>query len=290
MIFRFHGKVSSVKVKSITNIIYALVGSALYAISVNVFSVPNGIVQGGLTGVATMLNKLFPFIPVGTAIFVMNVPLFIAAQRKISFAFVLKSIAATAAVTVLIDLGSLFLPAYEGDKLLASLFCGAVSGTGLALIFLAGATTGGTDIVAVLVRLKLPHISIGRIILFVDVIIVSLSWAVYGYIENIMYAFVALFISSRVVDMVIYGSDHGKLIFTVSEKSAEIAKRIMSEAGRGVSLIPVTGGYTGKDKKILLCAVRANEAKKINSIIKETDVKAFSVICDAGEIIGEGFK
>lgn len=276
--------------KKIINVIYAVVGAALYAISVNVFAVPNGIVQGGITGISTMLNHLFPVIPVGMAIFAMNIPLFIAAKIKFSTSFVVKSIAVTAMVTVFIDLSSLFLPFYQGDKLLASLFCGAVSGTGLSMILLSGTTTGGTETIAILLRLKFPQLSMGRLMLIVDVIVVSLSWAVYGHIENVMYAVISLFIASRVIDMMINGNEHGKFIFSISDKNREIAKRIMTEARRGVSVIPIKGGYTDSERTLLLCAVRANEIKKIKNIIKETDKTAFSVICDAGEIIGEGFR
>ena len=272
------------------NIFYIAAGSAVYSVAVNMFAVPNGIVQGGLTGLSTMLNHLVPVIPVGAGIFAMNIPLFIAAKRKIGTAFVVSSLAATLAVTVFIDLGSLFIPAFSGDKLLASVFCGVLSGTGLAFVLLSGATTGGTEVIAVLTRMKLPQVSLGRIMLAFDLAVVALSWLVYGELENIMYAIVSLFLSSRMIDLIMYGNSHSKLILAVTEKEEMLSKEIMTKIKRGVTILPVRGGYTGNSKSMLLCAVRASEVTALNRLINETDENAFCIICDIGDVIGEGFR
>lgn len=271
------------------NLIYIVAGSAVYSVAVNAFAVPNEIVQGGLTGLSTMLNHLVPLIPVGVGIFAMNIPLFIAAKRKIGTAFVLSSLFATFVLTLFIDLGSLFIPAFSGDKLLASVFCGVLSGTGLALVLLSGATTGGTEIIAVLARMKLPQLSLGRIMLVFDFSVVALSWLVYGRLENVMYAMVSIFMSTRMIDLIVYGNSHSKLILAVTEKADALSKEIISKMKRGVTILPVKGGYTGNSKGMLLCAVRASEVTRLNRLINEADENAFCIICDVGDVIGEGF-
>lgn len=264
-------------------------GAALFSVGVNMFSVPNGIVQGGLTGVSTMLNHILPVIPIGLSVFVLNVPLFIISFMRLGKAFVLKTLGATAVFSVLIDAGAAFIPPYRGDVLLAALFCGVLSGAGLGAVLLAGATTGGTETAALLVRQKKPHSSVGSIMLVFDLIVITLSWAVFGKLENVMYAAVTLFVSSKTIDLVLYGAGHSKLVFIVTEKGEMLAGKITGLLKRGVTSVPVTGGYTGKKKTLLLCAVRASEAALLSRITKEADPQAFTVITEAGEVLGRGF-
>ncbi len=267
-----------------------MLGSGVFSLSVNMFSAPNNIVQGGLTGVGTVINYLVPALPIGTAIFIMNIPLFILAWKYLKGRFLIRTVCATAVFTSLIDLGSVFITPYTGDKLLGCIFCGVLSGTGLALVFMTGATTGGTDIIAMLLRKKNPRLSIGRIILFIDFAIVLLSFAVYGEIESIMYAIIVIFLSSKVIDTVLYGSDHSKLVFIITEKGEDILSAIFREIGRGATVLPVKGGYTQKEKELILCAAKKMQIRNILRLISQNDPKAFTVVCDAGEVMGEGFR
>ena len=268
---------------------FVLLGAVLFSLAVNTFAVLNGIVQGGLTGVATMLNHIFPFLPVGLSIFALNIPLFIAAKRALGNKFLFKTFFATLLFTLAIDAGSAVFPPYRGDVLLSALFCGVLSGTGLGLVLLAGATTGGTEIVALLVRQKRPFSSVGSIMLAFDLAVVAASWAVFGRLESVMYAAVTLFVSSKSIDLVLYGAGHNKLIFVITSKGESLSSKITAEVGRGLTELSVKGGYTGDEKKLLLCAARASEATLINKIIKETDPLAFTVITEAGDVFGEGF-
>lgn len=267
-----------------------IAGSAVFSVSVNMFSAPNNIVQGGLTGIATVINKLIPYVPIGTAIFVMNIPLFILGWQKLRSSFIVRTVFATAVFTAFIDIGSLFIVPYTGDTLLGCIFCGVLSGIGLALVFITGATTGGTDIIAMLTRKKYPRLSMGRIILFIDFAVVILSFFVYGEIESIMYAIIVIFLSSKVIDMVICGSDHSKLVLIVTDKSQDIISAIFSEIGRGATVLPVKGGYTGQDKSMVLCAARKTQIRNILRLISLRDPAAFTVVCDAREVVGEGFR
>ena len=205
------------------------------------------------------------------------------------YIFLFKTFFATLLFTLAIDAGAAVFPAYNGDVLLSALFCGVLSGTGLGLVLLAGATTGGTEIAALLVRQKKPFSSVGSIMLVFDLAVVAASWAVFGKLESVMYAAVTLFVSSKTVDLVLYGAGHNKLIFIITSKGEKLASKITAEAGRGLTVLSVKGGYTGEEKSLLLCAARANEATFINKIIKEADPLAFTVITEAGDVFGEGF-
>lgn len=277
------------KFKSVMwDLLSVISGSAIFSVSVNMFSSPNNIVQGGLTGIGTVANYLFS-LPIGTVMLVLNIPLFILAYRHLKLSFVIKTVISTVIFTSFIDLGVYIIPPYKGDMLLGCIFCGVLSGAGLALVFLTGATTGGTDIVAMLIRKRRPDISVGNIMLFSDLVIIGLSFAVYGKIESIMYAVIVIFISAKSIDFVLYGREHTKLIFIITTKKDLLLSAILLEIGRGASVIPVTGGYTGKDKNLILCAVKKIQIREVLRLTSIKDPEAFTVICDAGQVVGRGF-
>lgn len=176
--------------------------------------------------------------------------------------------------------------------LLTTVFGGFFSGLGLALIFVRGGTTGGTDLIANLISLRVRHLSLGRLILIVDMIIVVASAFVYGSYESPLYATIVIYITSKVIDVVLYGADigTGKILFIVSRKNEEIAEKIMQILGRGVTELYSRGAYTKQDGEVLLCAVSRQEVYKVYDIIHSIDPDAFTIVGDAGEISGEGFK
>lgn len=278
-------------VTKIKNYIIILAGSILYALSVIIFTAPNNIAPGGLTGIGTILNYLFSF-PIGTFILIMNVPLFILGFKVLGRDYLVKSAFATASVSVMIDVLSPIIPSYHGDTILVCLFGGVLSGAGLALIFSRGGSSGGTDIVASVFHHRFVHISIGRFILISDVIVVISSAFVYKNAENALYAAVAIFVSSKVIDVVSYGTsrDNGKLMFIITEKSGIILPRLLTEVSRGVTVLSALGGYSGNNKKILLCALRPNQLYKANLIIKSADKNAFVIITTATSVSGLGFQ
>lgn len=277
------------KIKSVLwDLCLTVSGSAIFSVSVNMFSAPNNIVQGGLTGIGTVANYLFS-LPIGMVMLVLNIPLFILAYRYLRGRFVIKTIVSTVIFTTFIDLGAYIIPPYRGDMLLSCIFCGVLSGTGLAMVFLTGATTGGTDIIAMLIRKRRPDISVGNIMLVADLAVIGLSFAVYGKTESIMYAVIVIFISAKAIDFVLYGREHTKLVFIITTKKDLLLSMILLEIGRGASVIPVTGGYTGKDKNLILCAVKKMQIREILRLASDKDPEAFTVICDAGQIVGKGF-
>lgn len=271
--------------------LFILAGSAIYAVSVNMFTAPNNIAPGGITGVATMLKYVFDT-PIGVAVFVLNIPIIAWAIVDIGYKLVTKTISATILSAIMIDVFSWFIPAYEGDLILISIFGGVLEGIGLSLTFVRGATTGGTDMIARLLTKRLRHLSMGKLMLAVDGVIVVASIFVFGNIDNAMYACIVIFVSTSIIDAILYGVDAGtgKTFFVLSGKTKEIGDRVMKEMDRGVTYLKSRGGYSTEDGEMLFCAVRRFEVYKINEIIRDVDKDAFVIVGDAGEISGEGFK
>ncbi|HIU35937.1 MAG TPA: YitT family protein [Candidatus Fimenecus excrementigallinarum] len=264
-------------------------GGALYAAAVRVFLAPNDILLGGFTGISTVLHHLFGT-PIGTVVFLLNIPLLVLACRKFGAAFLLRTGLATLLSSAFMDLFALFLPVYTGDRLLGALFGGILGGAGLGLVFLRGATTGGADILSKLLRLKFPQMSMGRLILLLDLAVVLLSFAVYRSFEAVLYSLVAIYVSAQAVDLAQTGLSHDKLLFIVTEKGETAVREIVETLDRGVSVLDVRGGYTGEKRQMLFCAVRASDAARLAKAVRALDDSAFIVISDISDVLGEGFK
>ena len=275
---------------SISDYIIIALGASLYAASVAVFTSKNNIAPGGLTGVAIMLNYLFS-LPIGAMIFVMNIPLFLWAFFESGKGFLVKTMIGTALVSVFIDIFQVILPFYSGNIMLAAIFGGALSGFGLGLIFARGGSTGGTDIIAVSLNKRFPHISTGRLMLISDAVVLTAAAIVYGNIESALYAGITIFVSVRVIDAVTYGTSrgNGKLIFIISDSYETISREIIQKLGRGVTILNGSGAYTGNSKRVLMCAARPNQVVKITKGVKIIDKNAFIVVTTANSILGEGF-
>lgn len=271
--------------------VFLILGSAIFAISVSVFTAPNNIAPGGVTGVATLINFIFGT-PIGILSFLINVPIFIWAILEIGFKMVLKSLIAVVISSVFIDLFSGLLPAYHGDMILVSIFGGALEGLGLALTFVRGATTGGTDMLARVLGLRFPHLSMGKLMLILDGVIVVISAFVYRRIENAMYACIVIFVSTKIIDTILYGIDAGtgRLFFVMSPKVREMGDRIIKDMDRTVTYLDSKGGYSQIPGETLLCVVRRFEVYQIQNIIRDVDRSAFVIVGDAGDITGEGFR
>lgn len=267
------------------------IGSIIFAISVNVFSAPNNIIPAGITGVSTMLNYLFG-VPIGIVTIVLNIPLFIWGIIETGYVSMTKTVVATIMSALTIDITKPFLPQYKEDLMLACICGGVLCGIGLGLIFARGGTTGGTDLIASLTANHLRYMSIGRLIFIVDIIIVAGALFVYKSFESPMYAIIIIFISTRIIDSILYGTDRGtgKMIFIISKKNKEIAKKIIDDIGRGVTAIKSRGVYSDTEDEMLLCAVNRQQVYKTYDIIHSIDSDAFVIVGAMGEVVGQGFK
>lgn len=273
--------------KKIKNLIYQVIGSFIYSISVNTFTAPNNIAPGGVTGLSTMLNHISG-IPIGTGMILFNTPLFIWAYKE-DGKKVASTLSASLICSLIIDITSPFLPAFTGDLFLTSMFGGVFSGLGLGIILMSGATTGGSDLAANIISKKKPHISVGRLMLCIDCIIILISAVIYKSCIFPMYALIMVYITGKVIDTLIYGTKSGKLLFIISEKSKDISDNILISIERGVTKLYGAGAYTEKKSDILMCAVRRHEISKIYTIVNTIDKNAFIIISDAAEIRGMGF-
>lgn len=275
----------------ITDWVTIVFGSLIYAVAVSCFTAPNNIAQGGLTGVSIMLNFVFNT-PIGIATMVMNIPLLIWGLVENGKGYLAKTIVAIVVSSVAIDVISSFTTGYHGEKLLAAMFGGILSGTGLGLIFYRGGSTGGVDIVAQNLHKHLPFLSVGKLILLADALIIFATIPVYGGIESAMYTSISIFLSVKVIDMVTKGfaRDNGKLMLIITSKYAEITKEIIENVERSATVIDGKGGYTGDDKKVVLCALRPHQVYKVRKIAEDIDKMSFIVVTDAENIMGKGFR
>lgn len=279
----------------LTEYLMCILGAFMYSAAVALFVTPLKFAAGGVTGLGILVNYLFPFITTGSFVFVANIPLFILSWRKFGFRFIARTVFATALVSVFIDMLSVLGEKYNWffsgeEKLVGAIFGGIIAGAGLGIVFLGGATTGGLDILARLLRLKFPHFSVGRLILICDFIVVLLSGIVYKSVDSVLYSIIIVFLSSLAVDYIVAGRSHSKLLFILTDSYENVTKDIIAICGRGVSVIPAKGGYTGQDKQLLMCVVRAHEVSRVRKVVASYDEKPFIIIADSSEVLGQGFK
>ena len=260
----------------------------LYALSFNWFYAPNDFTVGGFTGISQIINFFIPVLPVGVMIIVLNVPLFIVGLKKFGFAFLVKSIYTMALSSVLIDVVDVIHQFSPMDPLLACLYGGVTLGVASGLIFREEATTGGSELGAWIVRSYVERLSIGNICLGIDLMIILIYAAVFRSLNNALYGALALYITTKVLDLVVYGQNTAKLAYIISDKYEEIMQEMIAR-DMGATLLNGKGVYTGSDRPLLLCAVRNKEVVSIKRFIKELDPDAFFIVCDASEVLGEGF-
>ena len=273
------------------DIVFIAAGAAVYATAVTALTAPNNIAPGGVTGLCTMLNFMFGT-PIGLMGFLINIPIILWAVVDIGYKLVVKTMAAIVLSSVLIDLFTGFMPAYRGNPILVAVFSGVGEGLGLSLTFIRGATTGGTDMIARLLERRMPQMSMGKLMLALDGIIVAASAVVFGSIENAMYACIDIFVCTSVIDAVLYGTDAGtgKLFYVMSPKVREMGQRVIKELDRTVTYLDSRGGYSNEPGETMLCVVRRFEVFQIQAIVREVDRNAFVIVGDAGQITGEGFR
>lgn len=266
------------------------VGSVVYGIGTHAFVAPANIAPGGATGLALMVNYLFG-LPIGTMTLVLNVPLLILAWFYLSHRFAVATAITTTLCSLILDVAiAPFCPVYAGDRLLCSLYGGVLVGLGMAFIFIAGTTTGGTDILGYLLQKKKPHISIGRALMLVDGVVLVVSILVYGDIEAALFGLISLYAQTKIIDGVIYGGDVGSMATIVTGNPDDMAAKIIYELDRSATLLPAKGAYSKQDVSVLLCTVRKSQFSKLKKIVYEADANAFVMVTETTEVFGLGFK
>ena len=264
-------------------------GALIFALAFDWFFVPNQVAMGGVTGLAQVINALVPQASVGVLTIILNVPLFLAGWKFIGWHLLASSLYAMAVSSLAIDGIAAVHSFAPVDPLLACLCGGVLMGFGFGLVFSQGATTGGTDIVARLMKLRLPWLPMGKLVLVPDGMVLTLAALVFGRVETALYGAVALFVMSKAMDTVLYGMDTSKVAYIISDCWRQLADRLMEEQNRGVTILRGQGAYTGQDKQVLMIAFKQKEITEIKRMVHDTDPNAFFIVCDAHEVLGEGF-
>jgi len=268
--------------------IIVLTGAVILSLGVNLFLVPNKIAAGGVTGLATVIYYLSGM-PVGMTMLLLNIPLFFLGIKILGRSFGIKTLFATVALSLVIDILAPFLTSLTDDLLLASIFGGLLVGLGLGLVLKQDASTGGTDLGAKIVHKLIAYISVGQLLLVIDAVIVLTAALVFQNYELGLYATITLFITSKVVDAVIVGVNYTKAVHIISDNSEKISKKLVCEMNHGMTSLNGKGMYTGKDKNVLLCIIRRRDLPHLKSVVSEIDINAFIFVTDVREVLGEGF-
>ena len=265
-----------------------LAASLLYAAAIALFLDPNQLAPGGVSGIAIILNRLTN-LPTGTLILLMNIPLLALGMWKLGWKFVLSTVVAVAASSVFTDLLAPYGP-LTTDPLLAACAGGGLLAVGMGILFKLGATSGGTDILIRVIKLKYKHLKTGSLFLATDCCVIAASALVFGDIDLALYAAIATIVSSFCLDLVLYGRDEAKLVYLITDHEKAIADRLMKELEIGVTYLQGWGAYTCDNKQVILCAMQKRLLPKVQEIAMEEDPFVFLIVTSASEIFGEGFK
>lgn len=270
--------------------IYGMItlGSIIFALSYNWFFAPNQMGMAGLTGLAQVIHFLLPWTRVGIVVALLNIPLFLLGWRLIGGHLLVSSLYSMLISSLAIDCIDLIYVFPPMDTMLACIVGGAFMGVGLGIVFAQGATTGGTDVVARLLMLKFPWLPMGKLILVPDFVVLALVAIVFQSVNSALYGIVALFVSTKVIDKMLYGLDESKVAYIISNDWRTISDAILVR-DRGVTILSAQGAYTGEEKRVLMVAFKQREIVDIKRIIHAIDPAAFLIVCDAHDVLGEGF-
>ena len=269
---------------------YAIIaaGSVIFSLAFDWCIVPNQVAMGGVTGLAQVIHVLVPGISIGMLVFLLNVPLFFLGWKLIGRRLLISSLFSMAVSSAAMDAIALAHTFAPMDPMLASVCGGAVMGLGLGVVFSQGATTGGTDVVARLLKLKFPWLPMGKLVLIPDFAVLVLVALAFGSEQAALYGVVALFVSARVMDTVLYGLDTSKVAYVISDDWQALTAAILA-LDRGITVLRAEGAFTGREKRVLMVAFKQREIVQLKRAVHAADPAAFLIVCDAHEVLGEGF-
>ena len=275
--------------------LWITLASAVFALGFDWCYVPNQITLGGMTGLGQIIHAIVPAIPVGSAVIALNLPLFLLGWRLLGWKLLgghllVSSLYSMFISSIFIDILHMLHTFEPMEPILGCIFGGVIMGGSLGVVFLQGATTGGTDLIARLLKLKLAWLPMGRLLLAVDLLVIVAVAVAFRNIYSALYGVVALYISSFVMDQVLYGMDNAKVAYIISDAYDQISHAIIHDMDRGVTLLHGEGGWSGEDKKVLLVAFKQKQIVALKQAVKSIDPNAFLIVCEAHEILGDGFR
>ena len=272
------------------DILIDIAAGMVIAIGIYNFALYANFPVAGFSGMAIILYHLLG-IPVGAGTIILNVPVAIFCYKFLGRTFFLNSVKSMVISSFLMDYVSPLLPVYEGDRLLAALCMGVLTGIGYALIFMRGSSTGGQDFISVAIRKVKPHMTLGVITFVLDMLTILLgSVIVFKDVDGFIYGLIVTYLMATVMDRIMYGIDEGKMTLIVTDKGKEVAGKIDEYLDRGSTIIRGTGSYTGQEKDVVMCASNNKEMYTIKRLARKVDPKSFTIIMESNEVVGEGFK
>ncbi len=278
-----------VKAKKITiDLLKITIGTMIMAIGIDLFLLPNQLSTGGFSGIGTVFYYLFG-ISVGTTMLLLNLPLFILSYFKVGKRFFLNALVGTALLSYFLNIFEKLNP-ITNDRVLAFIYGSIIVGIGTAIVLKARASTGGTELVANIVKAYRPQLKTGTLIVIFDTIIISANTIFFKDIEVALYSALAIYIMGKILDIFFEGIDFAKMLLIISPKWEEISNKINTEVRRGTTSLYGEGMYKKEERKILLCVMSRNEVREVRRIVEEIDPSAFIIIANAREVYGEGFK
>lgn len=274
----------------ISSYFWIALASAIYAVGFNWCFVPNAIGFGGVTGMAQIVHALLPWAPIGTVVIILNIPLFLLGWRLLGGKLLLSSLFAMAVSSVFIDLLDSLYQFAPMDPLLATIYGGVLVGLSLGMVFQQGATTGGTDLIARLLKLPLPWLPVGKLLMCVDLAVIVATAITFRSFDSALYGLIALFLTTLVMDKVLYGLDNTGVAYIISEQHQAIVSCILNDLDRGVTILKGQGGWSGEEKQVLMVAFKQRQIVRLKRMVKEIDPAAFLIVCEAHEVLGDGFR
>lgn len=276
--------------KAVIDVAVDIAAGFLISVGIYNFAMSADFPVAGFSGIAIIMYHLLG-IPVGLGTIILNVPVSLFCYRYLGRVFFLKSLKTTLIYSIILDRVVPLLPVYTGDRLLAALCMGVLCGGGYALIFMRGSSTGGQDFITVSIRKAKPHITLGVITFVLDILVVSAgSILVFREMEGLIYGIIVSFLMTRVMDRILYGTYEGKMAVIVTEHGRETARQIDVYSGRGSTLLKGIGSYSGQEKDVVICACNHKQMYAIKQLVKMVDPKAFTIIVESNEVVGEGFR
>lgn len=264
------------------------IGSALFALGFAIFLIPNDINTGGISGLAMILRELLGFGSIGTLTLLMNIPLFLIGGLKIGKRFFAGSLIGMVLSSVLMDLFAL-IPFATPEPLIGGLYGGVLCGAGLGMVFMAGASTGGSDILVRLLKKKYRNLPIGSISMMFDAMVVLLTGLVFRDISKALYSGVVVFVCGQVIDAVVYRFDYSRVALIISKEHEKIAKAISDQLDRGATYLHGAGSYTHQNVEVVLAVVRKGQLAELKELVMDIDENAFVIVQEAHQVLGDGF-
>lgn len=274
--------------RAVNKYVMITLAALIFGVGISLFIDPNNLAPGGVSGLSIILSRLIP-VSAGTLFLLLNIPIMILGMWKFGVKFIISTLYATFMVSLSTNLFAAFSP-LTTDPFMGAVFGGALVAVGIGLVLRVGATTGGTDIIVKCLKLKKPYLKTGTIFLLIDAVIVCIGGIVFQNMESVLYSVISAAVTSKVLDLVLYGNDEAKMIYIISNSPQIIAERILKELDTGVTYLTGTGGYKKEEKQVIFCVVRKQLAYRVEEVVKQEDSSAFMIISNATEIYGEGYK